>query len=143
MHEGFPFPAPKPADAPREGLPVSHSLHLHTFTYDHRHVILPNLADAMLRTGCWILDRKQISITELEIQFEIKLRYALELYSNLIAIGLELTRADHLDLTALCTLRKHHPSPTNLGGLVHVRLSISFLEELELQSVLLPGAARA
>ena len=97
----------------------------------------------MANAGCWILDRKQLSPSELEIHFEIQLRAALELYTGLITVGLELTRASHLDLTGLCTLRKHRPSPASLGGLVHVRLAISFLEELDLQSVLLPGAARA
>jgi hypothetical protein len=143
MHEDFPFPPLQSAAPACAGQPIAHLLYLHTFSYQDRHTILPALADAMAHTGCWILARKQISLTELEIHFEIKLRAALELYSGLIAVGLELTRASHLDLTGLCTLRNHNPSPATLGGLVHVRLAISFLEEMDLQSVILPGAARA
>jgi len=123
--------------------PAANSLALQSFTYQDRRIILPALADAMNHSGCWVLERKALSLTQMGFRFEIQLRSVLELYSALIAAGLELTRGSHLDLTALCTLRKHNPTPADLGRVVDFRLEVSFLEELDLKSVLMPGAALA
>jgi len=67
----------------------------------------------------------------------------LDLYSGLIGAGLELTRGSHLELTGLCGLLKHDLTAAARRRIVHVQLEISFLEELDLKSILTPGAALA
>jgi len=139
MHKILPTLAAIPPEPPA----VAHSLELQGFTYDDRRLILPAVTDAMTSSGCWVLERKPLSLTTLQITFEVQLRSIIELYGALIAVGLELTRGSHLDLTGLCTLRRHNPSPATLGRVLLIRLEVSFLEELDLKSFLTPGAALA
>ena len=119
------------------------NLVLQSFTYEGRRVILPALSDAMTQCGCWLLERKVVSLSQVDYIFELQQRAVLELYSGLIGAGLELTRASHLDLTGLCSLLTHHPTATARRRIVHVQLEVSFLEELDLKSILSPGAASA
>jgi hypothetical protein len=119
------------------------TLALQSFSYEGRRLILPALADAMTHTGCWLLDRKVISITQVEYTFEVQQRAILDLYSALIGAGLELTRGSHLELTGICTLLQHNPTAAARRRILHVKLEVSFLEELDLKSILMPGAALA
>jgi hypothetical protein len=119
------------------------NLPLQTFSYEDRKIILPALSDAMSRCGCWLLDRRVVSLTQIDFIFEIEQRSILDLYTGLVGAGLELTRASHLALTSLCALTKHASRVAGRLRIVHVQLEVSFLEELDLQSILTPGAARA
>jgi len=116
---------------------------LQTFTYDDRRTVLPALIAALDHTGCWLLERKPLSLTHMEFRFETQLRGALELYSALIGSGLEMTRGTHLALTGLCTLGKHSRRATDAARVVEVKLEVSFLEDLHLASALMPGAGAA
>ena len=71
---------------------------------------------------------------------EAQLRSTVELYSAIIAAGLELTRSSHLALTDLCNCRKYAASSIDLGQLVTLRLEISFLEDVTLHSLMTMGA---
>jgi hypothetical protein len=139
MHPRLPsIPAPR-----AEPAADSRNLLLQSFSYEGRRVILPALADAMTHCGCWLLERKVVSLSQLEYIFEVQQRAVLDLYSGLIGAGLELTRASHLELTGLCGLLKHDLTAAARRRIVHVQLEISFLEELDLKSILTPGAALA
>ena len=105
------------------------------FSYEDRHGLLPTLASAFADCGGWILDRKTLSPSTMEFRVEIQLRAVVELYSSIIASGLELTRSGHLGLTHLCTCRKNLSTPTDLIQIVTIRIEISFLEDATLQSV--------
>ena len=131
-------------DAPPHQPPAdARTLRLQSFSYEARRVILPALADVMTHCGCWLLERKVVSLTQLDYIFELQQISVLDLYSELIAAGLELTRGSHLELTTLCGLLAHSCSPTDRRRIVHVHLEVSFLEELDLKSVLTPGAGLA
>ena len=111
------------------------------FSYEDRRAILPALAEVLTASGCSLYDRKAVSFAQMEYHFELPLRSAIELYSGLVGCGLELTRASHLELTGLCTLRRHNPRPQQQGRVIGVRLEVSFLEEIELQPM--PAAGNA
>ena len=111
------------------------SLDIQGFSYEERHGLLPTLASAFADCGGWILDRKTLSPSTMEFRVEIQLRAVIELYSSIIASGLELTRSGHLGLTHLCICRKNLSAPADLGQLVTIRIEISFLEDATLQSV--------
>jgi hypothetical protein len=111
------------------------SLDIQGFSYEERHGFLPTLTSAFADCGGWILDRKTLSASTMEFRIEIQLRAVIELYSSIIASGLELTRSGHLGLTHLCTCRKNLSAPTDLSQTVTVRIEISFLEDATLQSV--------
>ena len=102
-----------------------------TFSYEDRRIVFPAVTEALEQCGCWLLQRHATSLTQVEFHFEVYLRSIVDLYAALIAAGLELTRASHNDLTALCTVRQHRESVTNIAGLVSARLEISFLEGTE------------
>ena len=117
-------------------------LEVRSFTYDDRREILKALGEAMNRSGCWLLERKALSTTQMEYRFEVQLHSAVDLYIALIECGLELTRASHLELTELCMLRKHNQSQCELRRVIPVRLEISFLEDVAALGMM-PGAAFA
>jgi hypothetical protein len=139
MHPYLPaIAAPRP-----EPVAEARNLVLQSFSYEGRRVILPALAEAMTQCGCWLLERKVVSVTQLDYIFELQQRAVLELYTGLIGAGLELTRASHLELTSLCSVLTHDISAAARRRIVHVQLEVSFLEELDLKSILVPGAALA
>ena len=123
--------------------PVPALLGLAAFSYEDRRDILPALSEAMSLCGCWLLERKPVSLTQMEFRFELQLHGIVELYAALIAAGLELTRASHLELTGLCTVRKHGRASTRLSSVVTVALEVTFLEEITLPAVLSTGTAHA
>ena len=114
-------------------------LDIQGFSYEDRHGFLPHLVSALADCGGWVLCRKQLSPSTMEIQLEIQLRSILDLYVSIVSSGLELTRSGHLALTDLCNCRKNLPSPSDLGQIVTVRLEISFLEVVTLHSLLMTG----
>jgi hypothetical protein len=111
------------------------------FSYEDRREILPALTEALAASGCWVHDHKALSLAQMEYYIELPLHSADELYSGLVGCGLELTRDSHLDLTGLCTLRRHNPRPQQVGRVIGVRLEVSFLEEIGAQSA--PPAGNA
>ena len=111
------------------------SLDIQGFSYEERHGFLPTITSAFADCRGWILDRKTLSPSTMEFRVEIQLRAVVELYSSIIASGLELTRSGHLGLTHLCTCRKNFSTPTDLSQIVTIRIEISFLEDATLQSV--------
>jgi hypothetical protein len=142
MSASSPIPIPA-APASAVETPAAPALLLQGFSYDERRKVLPAVARALENCGCFLLERRAVSLTQMNVRFEMQLRASLELYSSLIGAGLELTRASHLALTGLCTVRKHNRRGASSRRVVEVRLELSFLEEIDLASALVPGAARA
>ena len=112
------------------------SIDIQGFSYEERQGLLPTLTSAFADAGGWILDRRTLSSSTVEFQVEIQLRAVMELYSSIISTGLQLTRAAHLGLTHLCTCRRNISKPTDLSQVISIRIEISFLEDITLQSLL-------
>jgi len=110
------------------------SLDIHGYSYSDRFNVLLSLTDSLTDSGAWITDRSTVSATATELRFEIQLGCVLDLYTALIATGLELTRAAHHSMTDLWTCFN------NLQGscseVIAVRLEINFLEDVTLHSLL-------
>ena len=113
------------------------SLDIQGFSYEERQGLLPTLTSAFADCGGWLLYRKTLSPTTMEFRLEIQLRAVVDLYSSILASGLELTRAGHLGLTHLCTCRKNLNTPADLGQVIALRIEITFLEDATLQSLFL------
>jgi hypothetical protein len=60
------------------------------------------LTGAVLACGGWVLSRSASDAGLIEILFEFERRSCLEIYSILIAAGLELSQAAHVRFTELC-----------------------------------------
>lgn len=118
-------------------------LDIQSFSYEERQGLLPNLTAALADCGGWVLCRRTLSPSMMEIRLEIQLRSIVDLYASIVSSGLELTRTGHLALTDLCTCRKNLASPAELGQVVTMRLEISFLEDVTLNSLLMVGTIPA
>lgn len=108
---------------------TSSHLEIATFSYEERRVILPAVLEALEHCGCWLLDRKPASFTQMEYSFELHAYAVVDLYAALIAAGLELTRSSHEDLTTHCAVRRHNVRPSSLPNLLSVRLLVNFVED--------------
>jgi hypothetical protein len=117
------------------------SLDIQGFSYEERAGVLPGLLASLADCGGWVLDRRALSPTMLELKLEIQLRSILDLYGSIVAAGLVLTRTSHLSLTDLCTCYRNLASSADLGQIVTLRLEISFLEEVTLCSLLESGGS--
>ena len=119
------------------------SLDIQAFTYEDRHDVLPALTAALSNCGGWIVDRRTLSSTQIELRIEIQLRAALDLYAALVAHGVEFTRTGHESFTDLCVRRKHIRHIAELGQVIALRLDLSFLDDVTLHSLLFSGAGVA
>jgi hypothetical protein len=61
-----------------------------------------SLTGAILACGGWVLSRSVSDTGVIEILFEFERRSCLEIYSILIAAGVELSRSAHIGFTELC-----------------------------------------
>lgn len=64
--------------------------------------LVKSLTGAILACGGWVLSRSASDSGMIDILFEFERHSCLEIYSILIAAGLELTRAAHVRFTELC-----------------------------------------
>ena len=117
------------------------SLDIHGYSYNDRFQVLLSLTDSLTDSGAWITDRSTVSASTTELRFEIQLHCVLDLYTALIATGLELTRTAHHAMTDLWTC--YNNLTTSFSDVIAVRLEINFLEDVTLHSLLNSGVGLA
>ena len=125
--------------------PISdvHTFELAGYYYSDRVALLPQLTSAFVGCGGWVLERRTISATSMDFRFEIQLSAVLDLYGELLALGVDLTRAAHTILTELCTCRKHSGLATAPRQVLTFCLGITFLGDVTLHSLLMTGSGAA
>lgn len=64
--------------------------------------LVKTVTGAILGCGGWVLSRSATENGLIEMLFEFERQSCLEIYTALVASGLELGRAAHLQLTELC-----------------------------------------
>lgn len=69
--------------------------------------LLRFLTGAVLSCGGWVLSRSLPGSDTVEMSFEFARAAGLEIYSVLIAAGLELSRDAHISMTELCQCTKN------------------------------------
>ncbi len=116
---------------------------LQAFSYHDRQGLLPALTSAFMLCGGWVLERKTTSASTMEFRLEIQLQAILELYSSLVAAGVELTHDAHHTLTGLCTSHQHVDGVAPGTQVLTIRLELSFLEDVTLHSLLNSGSGQA
>jgi hypothetical protein len=125
-----PFLSPNLSISPAPEATADREVTLATFTYTSRREVLPLLAESLGAAGCWLLERRATGQGTIQFRFEAPLQGIVEVYTTLIATGLELTREGHLQLTALCGLPFHTPRLSRARTLT-VRLDVSFMDEMD------------
>lgn len=123
-------------------MPSPNQQSIQGYSYEERQHTLAAIMSAVTDNGGWVLNRRNLSPATLELQIEVELRAIQDLYAALIAAGMELTRSGHIAFTELCTCRRHRHR-ADLAQIVELRLELSFLEEMTLQSILMSGSASA
>lgn len=103
-------------------------------TWEQRGRVLRALALALHTSGCWLSNQKQLAVSQMEFLFEMRLSSSLDVYSAMMAAGLELSHSGHAQMTNLCMMRRHKTKhKVELGSVITVRLQVSFLEEGDLE----------
>ena len=112
-----------------------HEHQIQAFTYELREGLLARLTASISSCGAWLLDRKTLSASAIELLMEVHLRCIFDLYAGLAAAGIELTRTGQHTLTALCT-QSRTTRTRRIGEVVTLRLEIRFLEDISLPTLL-------
>ncbi len=120
---------------------------LRSFTYLERAAILPELGAAIDGAGGWMLDRRQLSASSLELSVEVQVQALPEVYAALLASGLELTRDSHRLLAERCNCCMHLPRRRGPLSVLSVRVEVHFLSDpdrlVDVAPLLLAGTATA
>jgi hypothetical protein len=121
-------------------MPAPATLDLQGFCYQEREGALPALNLACTESGGWLIERTTLAANIIEFRIEIQLHRILELYANLAATGVELTRAAQSVLSNLCTCRHHIALTGEPNQILSLCLKLSFLDGVTLQSLLMTGS---
>jgi hypothetical protein len=71
--------------------------------------LIQTLTGAILGTGGWVLSRGANDSGIINMLFEFERQHCVEMYTVLVAVGLELSQLAHLRFTELCQCtRSHH-----------------------------------
>jgi len=70
--------------------------------------LVQTLTGAILGTGGWVLSRGSNDTGKVSMLFEFERRACVEIYSMLIAAGLELSQSGHIRFTELCQCTRNH-----------------------------------
>ncbi len=103
-------------------------------TIDEPARLIQTLTGAILGSGGWVLSRGANDAGLINMLFEFERMQCVEIYTVLIAVGLELSQLAHLRFTELCQCTRSHHEDCG-GEIVSVDLEIySFPSELTLQA---------
>ena len=71
--------------------------------------LVQTLTGAILGCGGWVLSRGASDTGMINMLFEFERRACVDVYSVLIAAGLDLSQAGHIRFTELCRCTRSHP----------------------------------
>ena len=90
--------------------------------------LLPGLMDAIDCASGWVLQRRMVSASMLQMRMEIQGRFLMDLYASLLEQGLELSRDSHLLLAERCSCAHMHRQAG--GSIVALHLNVALPAEL-------------
>ena len=71
--------------------------------------LIRSLTGAILGCGGWVLSRGADDAGMINLMFEFERRSCVDIYSLLVAAGLELSPTGHMRFTELCQCTRNHP----------------------------------
>ena len=71
--------------------------------------MVQTLTGAILGCGGWVLSRGANDMGTVSMLFEFERQVCVEIYTLLVAAGLELSQAGHIRFTELCQCTRNHP----------------------------------
>ena len=99
------------------------ALQMRATTFDEPTRLIQTLTGAILGTGGWVLSRGANDHGTIHMLFEFERQGCVEIYTMLIAAGLELSQLAHLRFTELCQCTRSHHEDCG-GEIVSVDLEI-------------------
>ena len=96
--------------------------------------LIQTLTGAILASGGWILSRGADDNGTINMLFEFERMHCVDIYTVLIAVGLELSQLAHLRFTELCQCTKSHHDDCG-GEIVSVDLEIHTFNPEQLPSL--------
>ena len=101
----------------------SWALRMKATTMDDPTRLIQTLTGAILGNGGWVLSRGANDSGMINMLFEFERMQCVEIYTVLIAVGLELSQLAHMRFTELCQCTKSNPEDCG-GEIVSVDLEI-------------------
>jgi hypothetical protein len=84
------------------------ALRMKATTMDEPSRLIQTLTGAILGNGGWVLSRGANDFGTITMLFEFERMYCVEIYTMLVAVGLELSQLAHMRFTELCQCTKSH-----------------------------------
>lgn len=116
----------RPASLVRDALQaemVPWAMEMKAICGDQPSRLVKRLCGAILGCGGWILSRSASDTGMLDVLFEFERHDCVEIYSILIAAGLELSQSGHLRFTELCQCTRMGPQESG-AEIVSIDLEI-------------------
>ncbi len=101
----------------------SWALRMKATTMDDPIRLIQTLTGAILGSGGWVLSRGANDSGTINMLFEFERMQCVEIYTMLIAVGLELSQLAHMRFTELCQCTRSNPEDCG-GEIVSVDLEI-------------------
>ena len=114
---------PMPFTSAGTSLDSSWALRMKATTMEEPERLIPMLTGAILGNGGWVLSRGADDEGCVNMLFEFERMHCVEMYTTLIAAGLELSQLAHLHFTELCQCTKSHYGDCG-GEIVSVDLEV-------------------
>ena len=87
---------------PEQAMCIPWAMQMKAISIDEPSRLVQTLTGAILGCGGWVLSRGASYTGTVTLLFEFERRSCVDIYSVLIAAGLELSQAGHIRLTELC-----------------------------------------
>jgi len=87
---------------PEQAVCVAWAMQMKAISIEEPSRLVQTLTGAILGCGGWVLSRGASDTGTINMLFEFERRTCVEIYSMLVAAGLELSQSGHIRLTELC-----------------------------------------
>ncbi len=100
--------SPPASSSPTSPFSSNWALQLRATTFEEPTRVIQCLTGAILGSGGWVLSRGADDRGVINMLFEFERQACVEMYTVLIAVGLELSQLAHLRFTELCQCTRSH-----------------------------------
>ena len=93
----------------RQAIGIPWAMQMKAISIEEPARLVQTLTGAILGCGGWVLSRGANDTGTITMLFEFERQACMEIYSILIASGLELSQNGHIRFTELCQCTRNHP----------------------------------
>ena len=98
-----------PEPSPRQGLSIPWAMQMKAVSTEEPSRLVRSLTGAILGCGGWVLSRGANDTGRVNMLFEFERQACVDIYTVLIAAGVELSQTGHARLTELCQCTRSQP----------------------------------